>query len=477
MIETIVVGICMNVQQKQMKKTAIYMRVSSDKQVQEGDSIAAQRSALIKYINDRPDLTLAGEYLDDGVSGTKADRDELMRLLEDVKSGKVDLILVTKLDRLYRSIKHYLNMMEILDRYNVGWTAIWEPIYDTTTPQGRLIVNQMMSIAQFEAENTGQRIRQVFAYKMSQKEYCSGQTPPGYRLENKHLVPNADAPNVKEAFEIFARTGKLSDVQRITAGMSGIPSCRAAIKKMLKNSIYIGTHPSGIENFCEPIIPKELFYDVQRKLGMNIKSSQNAVYIFSGLIRCAECGRSFGAGTMRRKRGGGALEIRHRYRCPRHYSYHPPMCDNTKMVYETVMEKYLLGNLHELMRGAVLDYEAKAAPARDRSAQIAAIEKKMIRLKELFVNDLITIEEYKSDKEKYKKQIDELHAEQSVDPEVEKASVDSLRAILQMDINGIYQDLSPEERRRFWRGIIQSITVGKDRSIKVEFVMLSSGTK
>ena len=141
------------------------------------------------------------------------------------------------------------------------------------------------------------------------------------------------------------------------------------------------------------------------------------------------------------------------------------------------MEKYLLGNLHELMRGAVLDYEAKAAPSRDRSAQIAAIEKKMIRLKELYVNDLITIEEYKADKEKYKKQIDELHAEQSVDPEVEKASVESLKTILQMDINGIYQDLSPEERRRFWRGIIQSITVGKDRSIKVEFVMLSSGTK
>lgn len=447
------------------------MRVSTEQQ-HEGDSIAAQRSALIKYINDRPDLTFAGEYLDDGISGTKADRDELTRLLDDVKSGKVDLILVTKLDRLYRSIKHYLNMMDILDRYNVPWTAIWEPIYDTTTPQGRLIVNQMMSIAQFEAENTGQRIRQVFAYKMSQKEYCSGQTPPGYRLENKHLVPNEDAPNVKEAFEIFARTGKLAEVQRLTAGMPGIPSCRVSIKKMLKNSIYIGTHPSGIEDFCEPIIQKELFYDVQRKLGMNIRSSQNEVYLFSGLIQCAECGRSFGAGTTRSRRGGGAPEVRRRYRCTRHYNYHPPKCDNTKMIYESVMEKYLLGNLQELMRGAVLDFDAKATPARDRSAQISAIEKKMRRLKELFVNDLITIEEYKSDREDYEKQIAELRAEQSADPELEKASVENLRAILQMDINGIYQDLSPEERRRFWRGIIRTISFGKDRSIKVEFLAL-----
>jgi DNA invertase Pin-like site-specific DNA recombinase len=146
-----------------MKRIAIYMRVSTDKQAQEGDSIPAQRDALLKYINTHDDMILAGEYLDDGISGTRSDRDELCRMLDDVQAGKVDLILVTKLDRLYRSIRHYLNMMEQLDKAGVGWLAIWEPIYDTTTPQGRLIVNQMMSIAQFEAEQTGQRVRQVLA--------------------------------------------------------------------------------------------------------------------------------------------------------------------------------------------------------------------------------------------------------------------------------------------------------------------------
>lgn len=139
-----------------MKRTAIYIRVSSDRQAQEGDSIPAQRDALRKYIDDHNDLSFAGEYMDDGVSGTRNDRDELQRLLADVKDGKIDLILATKLDRIYRSIRHYLNFQDTLDRYNVNWLAIWEPIYDTSTPQGRLIINQMMSIAQFEAENTGQ---------------------------------------------------------------------------------------------------------------------------------------------------------------------------------------------------------------------------------------------------------------------------------------------------------------------------------
>ena len=132
-----------------MKKTAIYIRVSSDRQVQEGDSIAAQRDALIKYVNDRPDLVLAGEYLDDGVSGQKDKRDELQRLLDDVRQNRIDLIIFTKLDRWFRSVRHYTATQEVLDRHSVTWTAIWESIYDTTTPQGRLIVNQMMSIAQF----------------------------------------------------------------------------------------------------------------------------------------------------------------------------------------------------------------------------------------------------------------------------------------------------------------------------------------
>ena len=458
-----------------MKRTAIYMRVSSLKQVQDGDSIAAQRSALLAYIADRTDLVLSGEYLDDGVSGTKADRDELIRLLDDVKSGKVDLILVTKLDRLYRSIKHYLNMMEILDAHNVGWTAIWAPIYDTTTPQGRLIVNQMMSIAQFEAENTGQRIRQVQAYKLTQGEVISGSTPPGYSIKDKHLVPNQDAPNVVTAFEIYARTGNLNETMLQTSGLSGIPRSKPNIKRMLHNSLYIGKHPAAGDGFCEPIISEELYADVQRKLGINIKSGQKNTYIFSGLIRCAECGHAYGANTRRRRRGSGALEIIPQYRCSWHYNFKPQKCENAKVITETALEKYLLGNLSEMMNGAILDFEAQAAPVRDRSAQIESLQKKINRLKDLFINELITIDEYKADREMYAKQIEALQAEQEKAPGADAEALEAMRALSKMDINGIYSDLAREERRRFWRGIIRTIWVGKDRSIRLEFMALSPG--
>jgi hypothetical protein len=128
-----------------------------------------------------------------------------------------------------------------------------------------------------------------------------------------------------------------------------------------------------------------------------------------------------------------------------------------------------------MMNGAILDFEAQAAPARDRSAQIESLQKKINRLKDLFVNELITIDEYKADREMYAKQIEALQAEQEKAPGADAEALEAMRALSKMDINGIYSDLAREERRRFWRGIIRTIWVGKDRSIRVEFLALSPG--
>lgn len=114
-------------------------------------------------------------------------------------------------------------------------------------------------------------------------------------------------------------------------------------------------------------------------------------------------------------------------------------------------------------------------PTRDRSAQIEALQKKIGRLKELFVNDLITIDEYKTDREKYMDQIDVLEKEQSASPEAAAGAVEAMKALSNMDIKAIYSDLTKEERRRFWRGIISTIWISKDRSIKVDFIGIPTG--
>lgn len=444
-----------------MKRAAIYLRVSSDRQAREGDSIPAQRDALRKYIADRPDLTFAGEYLDDGISGTKADRDELQRLLEDVEQDRIDLILFVKLDRWFRSVRHYTATQEILDRHGVGWTAIWEPIYDTTTPAGRLIVNQMMSIAQFEAENTGQRIRQVQAYKVAQGEVISGSTPPGYSIENKRLVINEEAESVRQAFRAYDRTGSLSETMRICAGLPGLPRAKSPFKNMLKNTLYIGKHPRN-DHFCEPIIPEDLFERVNKGLRMNVKKSQKNVYIFSGLLRCGTCGCSMGGGTRRRQRGNGKLEITPQYRCAKHYTRVPAQCGNAKILSESVLENYLI----ERIRGEIgaLVYDVQAAPIRDTRAQAAALEAKLKRLKDLYVEELISLEEYKADREAYTRQLEELRAESPAG-----ADLDGLRELLKTDFEDLYYDMNKLEKRRFWRAILKEIRFNEDRTIDLYF--------
>ena len=119
-------------------RTAIYCRVSTDIQVKEGDSIQAQLSALRSYCK-KNGYEIVGEYIDDGISGTLLnERDELQRMLDDVRDRKIDLVIFTRLDRYFRNLRHYLNTQEVLDKYNVPWIAIWEN-YETQTPQGKRV--------------------------------------------------------------------------------------------------------------------------------------------------------------------------------------------------------------------------------------------------------------------------------------------------------------------------------------------------
>ena len=439
-----------------MKRVAIYLRVSTEKQVQEGDSIPAQRDALRKYVQKHPDMIIVGEYLDDGVSGTRADRDELQRLLGDVEAGKVDLILVTKLDRLYRSIRHYLNMMDVLDRHNVGWQAIWEN-YDTTTPQGRLIINSMMNFAQFEAENTGQRIKQVFDYKKAKGEAVTGNVTPGYVIKDKHLVIDEEvAPAVRDLFKFYLECGRLYETTRHADPR--LPKTKHGIKCLLKRRIYTG-EAYGNPNYCDPIIDKELFEKVQLQLSRNIKQNQKSVYIFSGLVRCVECGVSMGGCNY----GKGGKKVK-AYRCPKHYSYQRvKMCDNKKVILESRLEDYLITNLEQLVRGVKFQAEAQKKPKEDNSKKRKAIEDKINRLTDLYVDDLITKEDYAKRKDDLLSQLSALE----VPPEPPTSQILGFNP--QEGIN-IYQILSDEEKRQFWRSIIRAIKIDKNGNIEVIFL-------
>lgn len=438
-------------------RAAIYCRVSSDRQAKEGDSISAQLDALRKYIR-KYNYTCAGEFIDDGVSGTKyTERDELQRLLQEVREGNVDIVLVTKMDRLHRSLRNFLNMQDTLDRYGVSWRAIWEPAYDTTTPQGRMIVNTMMNLAQFEAEQTGERVRQVQNHKVNRREVISGSTSPGYSIVNKHLVVNEDADDVRRAFDIYDRTNSLAETVRAMAG-TNLPKSANGMKQMLMRTWYIG-EGYGVKDFCPAIVDREQFERVQVALKRNIKGNQKHVYLFSGLLRCVECGSMMASQSrVHGKRNRAFL-----YRCPKHYQRYAVKCDNSKVVTEAVLERKLLDMLPNIIIEQIEVHEKRQIPVVSYERQKASLEKKIERLKVLFVNDEISLEEYRVDKATLMLQIEQLTPVTPSEPP---------QAVLQLqglNISEIYETLTKSERRAFWRGIIKEIRFDKDRNFFFEF--------
>lgn len=450
-----------------MLRVAIYVRVSTDKQVKEGDSIQAQLSALRQYINKKDNYINVGEYIDDGISGTKDNRDEYQRMLSDVQEGKIDFLICTKLDRIHRGLKNFLLMQELLDKHGVGWLAIWEPIYDSTTPQGRLIINQMMSIAQFEAENTGSRINQVFAYKVKQGEVISGTLGLGHKIENKHIVLDENAPIVRDLFEYYDRTSCLADMARYAMEKYGLDRCSSTWRRFLKNEKYIGEY-RGNPEYCPAIISKDLFQSVQRKLSMNIKggTKKRRTYIFSGLIVCYSCGRIMTGCPINSKSKNGTPHTYYGYRCHRHYD---PVshCDGIRARFESTIERRLLEKLPGELEKYILEAEIKEKPKADNAKKRAAIIKKISRLKELYINELISLEEYKADKEKYEIELSALEAD---DPQTEVKDLSKYKDLLTKDIGALYETLGREQKQFFWRSILKEIHVSKDGDVKPIFL-------
>lgn len=440
-----------------MKRAALYARVSTEQQIDK-DSIPAQVTALKEYA-EKHQYVIIGIYVDDGVSGTKLDeRDELQHLLSDVKAGKIDIVIFTKLDRWFRSVRHYLNTQETLDKYNVPWKAIWES-YETESPQGRLMVTQMLAFAEFEAGNTALRINKVFDYKKTKREALSGKIPYGFKIVDKHIVPDPEKAEIaRKAFRTYIDTGNMCETLRRMQG-NGMPTTQRGFKCMLRNRKYIG-EAYGDDEYIEPIIDRQTFDEVQRMLTMNIRPKRTYTYVFSGLVWCSDCGRKMTGTTDVYK----AKKIRYKlYRCM--YHYRPvPTCGCTASLNEAKLEKYLVKNLEELSFESL--QEKGSVNTDDIVKQIESEEKRLSRLKELYVNGLIGLDEYKHDAEDYRGRIADLNKKLNTYTGSDKSA---LKSLVGANLADWYWTLSEDEKRSLWRSVISKIWYGSDKKLRVEF--------
>ena len=450
-------------------RVACYPRVSTEEQKLRGLSIEDQTVALRAWAerNGMKDVTF---YNDAGNSARKPynKRPAMLRLLEDVQAGKIDLIIFTRLDRWFRNIAEYYKVQEILERHNVVWKAIQED-YDTSTASGRLKINIMLSVAQDEADRDSERIRTVMAAKRERREPCSGHVPTGYRIEGKRIVKDPETEAAVAAFFESFLTYRSVERARAAAAERGLPLSYQLASSMLAKTAYYG-YFSGVDGMCPPYITKEQHERIQSsRRRTERKTEGDRVYLFTGLAVCSECGRRFGSRAhLYWLRNGGRRESVG-YNCPGRYHHND--CSNNVNIRESAIENYLLSNVCGELEQYCYELERMAsagAPARNLQEERAKLRKKLLRLKDLYLNDIIDMDMYRKDYEELNAQLDDLAAEESRQP-AQPPSVAPLRQMFTSGWEELYAQLGRADKQAFWRMCLERIVVHPDRRIRLFF--------
>jgi DNA invertase Pin-like site-specific DNA recombinase len=193
------------------KRCAVYCRVSSDERLDQSfNSIDAQReSGLSHVLSQRNEgwVPVQDTYEDPGYSGGNMERPGLKRLMADIKAGKIDMVVVYKIDRLSRSLADFAKMVEVFDQHQVSFSSVTQQI-NSGTSTGRLMLNMLLSFAQFEREVTGERIRDKIAASKRKGLWMGGVVPLGYRVQDRQLlVDQKDSETVNWIFDTYASTG------------------------------------------------------------------------------------------------------------------------------------------------------------------------------------------------------------------------------------------------------------------------------
>lgn len=428
---------------------ALLERVSTDDQAKFGDSLEAQHDTLVAYANDN-NIKIAGVYRDEGYSARKSvlKRPAMLELIEDIKMGKIDIILFTKIDRFFRNIKEYYKLQEILERHNVVWKAVLED-YNTATADGRLKVNIMLSVAENEADRTSERIKFVFQSKVMRKEAIipDRSAPLGYKVATingvRRIVKDEETREMMEYFFKIALSTSIRQAVLLTEQKFGIKRDYTVWNKFCKNELYKGTY-RGVEDYCEPYITKSQFDSLHSTNNFR-KAANNRVYIFTGLINCPYCGtRMTSRYVMGRQQGY------HYYRCKNRIVRR---CD-IKDIPEKKVERYVLDHIKEELEKFILEVEAKQPKAPKKNDNSTKFKEQLRRINVAYQAGNLEDEEYLKLAKEIKAKIAKASDEEKEDAHVD---VEALKDFLNSGFEDIYDSLTEEEKQRLWRSIIKEI--------------------
>jgi len=321
----------MNGTLKRRQRCAVYCRVSSDERLDQSfNSIDAQKEAGHAYVASQRSegwIPVADDYDDGGFSGGNMERPALRRLMADIEEGKVDIVVVYKIDRLTRSLADFSKMVEVFERSGVSFVSVTQQ-FNTTTSMGRLMLNVLLSFAQFEREVTGERIRDKIAASKRKGMWMGGIPPFGYDVKDRRLIPNeGEAKVVRHIFTRFVELGSSTKLVK-ELRLDGVTSKawvtqdgnvregklidKGLVYKLLGNRTYLGElrhKDDWFKGEHQPLVEPSKWEAVQSILKISPRTRANNTratvpFLLKGILEATD-GRAMTAAWTRK--GGGRL--------------------------------------------------------------------------------------------------------------------------------------------------------------------------
>ena len=366
-------------------KIALYVRVSTDRQAEEGYSIEVQKERLVAFSK-----TLDGEvsyefYIDDGFSGATLERPAMQRLILDAKSKAVTHICVYKLDRLSRSQKDTLHLIEdVFLPNNIAFISIQES-FNTATAFGRAVVGILSVFAQLERENIYERTRSGLQKRVEAGFWPGGGGVPfgyDYDLEKGILVPNSDADTVRQVYNLYLKGYSLQNI----ANILGLKYEKLASQILLRKTNIGIIEYNGVEykGRHEPIVSLETF---EKAMALHAQRSEKGLaagtkHLLTGLVYCGVCGAK-----MRYQKWGNAGNklVCYSQQISKPYLVKDPDCDN-ETVWAEDIEKAVVADLMEMTADEIgsEDSDKPASLSETLNKKKALAEQKLRRLYDLY---------------------------------------------------------------------------------------------
>ena len=504
------------------KKVAIYCRVSTQEQAEEGYSLEEQQRLIREYcVNHHMEVVKV--YQDAGISGKDIQhRPAMQQLLEDVSKKEFDLVMSWKINRISRKLSDAIKIVETLEKYGISYQSYSEP-FESSTPAGKMQFQMMALVGEFERNTIAQNVKMGMRAKVMAGEWCGGTPPLGYdwvavegtenfaRKKSRLEVVDKEADTVRLIFELYA-SGKGYKAIAGYLNQTGHRTKRnnqfsvAQIKPILTNPVYIGKvrydvrrnwnekrrnninpNPIITEGKHEAIISDELWEKVQFMLSQRQgKPSRihDGEYPLTGILRCPECGAGMVISRVIAKKKDGSKNKMTYYACGNWKNKGTAAC-HSNMVRVEKANDFVYHQLERLLSDDKFFREVVGRVNREhrilkenalkekdiQSKEIEKINNRQRRNHELYEDEEITRDEFLKRREELNQQLSALWQRQSetsvfiMEEEKKEIPKETIRTILQNFSKVLSSSIDRTIRKRLLHLLIKEITIDKDRNI------------